>query len=59
MKKCFVAAAFLVALILTACCACSNDNAGAADTGSQTWETSGAYTRFLRALLLRKGKTVL
>lgn len=44
MKKCFVTAAFLVALILTACCACSNDNAGTADTGSQTWEKSGAYT---------------
>lgn len=44
MRKCFVAAVFLIALILTACCACSNDNAGTANTGSQTWEKSDAYT---------------
>lgn len=44
MKRNLALAAFLTALILTACCACSNANAGTADTGPQTWEKSGAYT---------------
>lgn len=44
MKKQLATAAFLAALTLTSCCACSNANAGTADTGPQTWEKSGAYT---------------
>lgn len=44
MKRNLALAAFLTALLLTACCACSDANAGTADTGPQTWEKSGAYT---------------
>lgn len=44
MKRNLALAAFLTALLLTACCACSDATAGTADTGPQTWEKSGAYT---------------
>lgn len=44
VKKYFLPAALLAALLLTTCCACSNAGAGTANTGSQTWEKSDAYT---------------
>ena len=58
MKRNLALAAFLTALILAACCACSNANAGTADTGPQTWEESDAYTLQLpQGFSVQKGET--